>query len=297
ALGIRGRFANLIFEDLSPNDVASRADIVFLALPHGVSSEFASPLLEQGKTVIDLSADFRIKDEHVYLEFYGVKHKAPELLKESVYALPELHRDEFKNRKLFACPGCYPTSILLALAPAFKSDLIDCDGIVINSLSGVSGAGKKSDLVYSFCERDSNVMPYSWPKHRHLSEIEQELVRLSGDPTTVSFTPHLLPIVRGMLSSISAKLKEGVDLGNVRDAFETSYKDEHFVSVLVDGDSPEIRHVVKTNSCQLAFALDQRTNRLQIVSVIDNLVKGASGQAVQVMNHILQLPEEEGLIC
>ncbi len=293
--GIGHGLYGLKFENLGPAEVAERADIFFLALPHGVAAEYAVPLLQAGKKVIDLSADFRLRDAAVYKEFYQTDHPAPEYLAKAVYACPELHRAEFGNFDLFACPGCYPTSINLPLAPLLAGGAVESEGIVINSLSGVSGAGKKADLIYSFCERDSNVTAYGWPKHRHLSEMEQELSSRAGQPVVLTFTPHLLPVIRGMLSTISAPLKAGVDEEKARELLVSAYAHEAFVEVLPVGETPEIKQVVGTNRCIMAIKADDRSDRLQIVSVIDNLVKGASGQAVQVMNAISGLDETVGL--
>ena len=293
--GVGTGLHGLTFENLSPTEVAPRADIFFLALPHGVAAEYALPLLEAGKQVIDLSADFRLRQPAVYHEFYGKEHPAPDTLAQAVYALPELHREEFSQFDLFACPGCYPTSILLPLTPLIQAGLIESEGIVINSLSGVSGAGKKADLLYSFCERDSNVTAYGWPKHRHLSEMEQELSSRAGKPVVLTFTPHLLPVVRGMLSTISAPLKEGVTEEQARELLQKTYHDEAFVEVLPGDETPEIKQVVGTNRCVIGVKVDSRAGRLQVVSVIDNLVKGASGQAVQVLNAVSGLDETCGL--
>ena len=293
--GVGAGLHGLTFENLSPAEVAERADVFFLALPHGVAAEYALPLLEAGRKVIDLSADFRLRDPAVYQEFYHAAHPAPEYLAKAVYALPELHRAEFENFNLFACPGCYPTSINLPLAPLLKAGLIGVEGIVVNSLSGVSGAGKKADLMYSFCERDNNATAYGWPKHRHLSEIEQELSAQAGETLTLTFTPHLLPVVRGMLSTISAPLKSDVTEEQARALLQSTYADEPFIEILAADETPEIKQVVGTNRCAIAVRADMRTGRLQLVSAIDNLVKGASGQAVQVLNAISGLDETTGL--
>lgn len=293
--GVHSRYGELKFEDLSAEQLVSRADVFFLSLPHGVAAEFAVPLLRSGKVVIDLSADFRLKDPATYKEFYGQDHPAPELLADSVYALPEIHRSEFSGKRLFACPGCYPTSVLLPLIPLLRDGALSARGIVINSLSGVSGAGKKADVFYSFSERDSSVMVYGWPKHRHLSEMEQELSSVSPEEVTLTFTPHLLPIVRGMMSTISAPLNEDIAPDLPLELLKTAYRDEPFVRVLDPEQDNEIRDVVQTNVCQIAVRPDLRSGRLQVVSVIDNLVKGASGQAVQVLNHLLGMDQTTGL--
>ncbi len=285
----------LQFENLTPESLAGRAEIVFLALPHGVASEYAFPLLESGATVIDLSADFRLKSTDTYREFYGPDHPAVSLLEHSVYALPEWHRDAFKGCRLLACPGCYPTSVILPLAPFLQKAKIASDGIVVNSMSGISGAGKKADLTYSFCEREANATAYGWPKHRHLSEMEQELSLHSGRDMKLTFTPHLLPWGRGMLSTISAPLAVDLSTEEAEEILQTVYAGEPFIRIAHGDQSPEIRDVVYTNTCFIAARVDQRTRRLQLVSVIDNLVKGASGQAVQVMNLVCGFEETAGL--
>jgi N-acetyl-gamma-glutamyl-phosphate reductase len=287
--------AKLTFVDVTPADLPSRADVFFLALPHGVAAEYALPLRKAGKVVIDLSADFRLKDPAVYKEFYGHDHPAPELLKESVYAMPELHRAEIKKSDLLACPGCYPTSILLALAPALKNGLIDPDTLVINSLSGVSGAGKKADINLLFVELNENMKPYSVPKHRHLSEIEQELSLLASRPVVVTFVPHLVPLSRGMLTTISAKLAKPAAAAEINALYQNFYQNEPFVSVKDKDSLPEARHVTRTNSIEIATRVDPRTGRLLLFSAIDNLGKGAAGQAVQALNVRFGFGETTGL--
>jgi N-acetyl-gamma-glutamyl-phosphate reductase len=283
-----------LFEDLKPDEVASRVDVIFLALPHGVSAEYAKPLLHAKKTIIDLSADFRLKDSKKYHEFYDHEHPLPEALSKSVYGLPELYHKQLKEADLIACPGCYPTSILLALSPLVKNQLIDLNHIVINSLSGVSGAGKKVQMDYLFCENNENMRPYGSPKHRHLSEIEQELSLLAGKMVTVSFTPHLVPLTRGMLTTIHAPFK-GRNAEEVYETFSTFYKNSPFVHFLGDQKFPEVKHVAHTNDAEIAFRLDERTNKLIIFSVIDNLGKGAAGQAMQCFNLRFGFDEREGL--
>jgi N-acetyl-gamma-glutamyl-phosphate reductase len=285
----------LSFEDLSPDQVASRCDVAFLALPHGVSSTFAVPLRSAGKTVIDLSADFRLKDAAVYQEFYAHAHPAPTLLAESVYALPELHRAEIKVSNLLASPGCYPTSILLALAPALRAGWIDPATIVINSLSGVSGAGKKAEVSLLFGELNENMRAYGVPKHRHLSEIEQELSLIAGKKVTVTFLPHLVPLMRGMLSTITATLLKPLTRTDAEAAYLQAYAAEPFVDVKTGEALPEVRNIARTNRCELALRIDSRTNRLLLFSALDNLGKGAAGQAVQAFNVKFGHPETTGL--
>ena len=290
------KFSDLRFSASSPADVAgSGAKIVFLALPHGLAAEFASPLLDAGLRVIDLSADFRIKDEAVYAEFYGEKHPAPGLLAESVYGMPELYRESIRNARLVASPGCYPTSIILPLHPLLKQRLIDPASIVINSLSGVSGAGRKAEIAYLYAECNENARAYGVPKHRHLAEIEQELSFAAGDRVTVSFTPHLIPLNRGILTTIHASPAHGIAAREIFAALTNAYRDEVFVRLQGEQAAPEIKNVVHTNFIDIAWRHDPRTGRILLLSAEDNLVKGAAGQAVQSMNVMCGWPEAAAL--
>lgn len=282
--GLPASAEKLTFADIAPADLAGHADAFFLALPHGVAAEYAVPLRKAGKVVIDLSADFRLKSSSVYKEFYGHDHPAPELLKESVYALPELHRDEIKKTDLIACPGCYPTSILMALAPALKNGLIDPSTIVINSCSGVSGAGKKADVSLLFAELNESMKAYSVPKHRHLSEIEQELSFMAGRNVVVTFVPHLIPLTRGMITTISATATKTLADSEVESLYAKFYDGEPFVALKTDGTLPEVKRVVRSNLIEIAVRNDKRTGRLLLFSAIDNLGKGAAAQAVQALN-------------
>ncbi|MFH1067850.1 MAG: N-acetyl-gamma-glutamyl-phosphate reductase [bacterium] len=291
-LGISGKGAELAFENLSPEEVAKRADVFFLSLPHKVSSEFVVPLMEAGKTVFDLSADFRLKDVSRYAEFYDFDHPAPDLLDKAVYGLPELYAKEIAAAQLIACPGCYPTSIILPLAPLLRERLIDGHRLVINSLSGVSGAGKNA--AYLFCECNENLRAYSVPQHRHLPEMEQELSALAGSPLKVSFTPHMVPVTRGMLTTISAPFI-GENMKEIRAAYDSFYAGRKFIRVLSDDQLPETRRVMHTNFAEIAFRWDSRTSRLVLICAIDNLGKGAAGQAVQAFNTRFGFSEDAGL--
>jgi N-acetyl-gamma-glutamyl-phosphate reductase len=294
-LGPLPQTPSLIFEDLTPAEVAARAEVVFLALPHGVATEFAIPLRQAGKIVIDLSADFRLRSPAVYQEFYQHTHPAPALLSEAVYANPTLHREAIRKSDLLAAPGCYPTGILLALAPALQAGLINPATLVISSLSGVSGAGKKAELALLFSEVNENMRTYNVPKHRHLSEIEQEIALLSGSSTPVTFVPHLVPLTRGILTTITAHLKNSPTQAEVQSVYEKYYRQEPFLQVLSGEALPEARRVAKTNWCEVAVRVDARTGRLLMFSALDNLVRGAGGQAIQAMNIRLGFPEETGL--
>ncbi len=290
------KYASLQFSASDPKAVVdSGAGIVFLALPHGLAAEFAEPLLKAGLRVIDLSADFRLKDKAVYKEFYGHDHPAPGLLAQSVYGLPELYRKEIGAAKLVASPGCYPTSIILPLTPLLKAGLIDPKSIVVSSMSGVSGAGRKVEADYLFVECNESVRPYSVPKHRHLSEIEQELSKAAGDKVLINFTPHLIPVNRGILSTIYASPMNGTTLEKISGVFVKSYGHEPFVRLLGTEAYPDIKNVSFTNFIDIAWRHDPRTGRVILMSAEDNLVKGASGQAIQSLNLMCGLPETTGL--
>jgi N-acetyl-gamma-glutamyl-phosphate reductase len=268
------------------------ADIVFLALPHGVAAEYASALLRKNIKVLDLSADFRLKSPAAYKEFYEHDHPAPELLKEAVYGLPEIHRDKIKGAKLVACPGCYPTSIILGSAPALKNDMGRHDSIIVTSLSGISGAGRKVADEFLFTECNESARAYGIPKHRHIGEIEQELSSLAGSSITISFTPHLIPLNRGIISTIYMSIATKPD--DALAAYQDFYKGEPFVRVTPA--LPDTKNVETTNFCDISVRIDPRTNRLIVVSVIDNLTKGAAGQAVQCLNLVCGYDETTGLL-
>jgi N-acetyl-gamma-glutamyl-phosphate reductase len=284
--------------------LAAAASIVFLALPHGVAAEFAVPLLKLGARVIDLSADFRLASAQTYQEFYGHPHPAPELLKTAVYGLPEIYRKEIKGASLIASPGCYPTSILLPVLPLLRQGLVKSTGIIADSLSGVSGAGRKAELDYLFVECNESARAYGVPKHRHLSEIEQELAKAAGGPVVIQFTPHLIPINRGILTTLYlAPEKHFTGAGpaaelekQVAACYAEAYGNEPFVRLLGSSALPDTKNVSGTNMIEIAWRLDARTGRLLVFSAEDNIVKGASGQAVQSMNIACGFPESTGLI-
>jgi len=286
----------LKFSDSDAKQIAREAGVVFLALPHGLAAEFAKPLLAAGARVLDLSADFRIKDASVYKEFYGHDHPAPDLLSQSVYGLPEIYRDRIRDAKLVACPGCYPTSILIPLRPLIRRKAIDRTRILVASMSGVTGAGRKVEADYLFAECNESVRPYGVPKHRHLSEIEQELSILAEEKVVIQFTPHLVPVNRGIVTTIYADIAGNVVKMDPAMLFNSAYGEEPFVRLLGDARLPDTKNVAGTNFIDIAWKIDKRTNRLVVMSAIDNIVKGASGQAVQCMNLMLGLPETAGLI-
>ena len=292
------KYAGVKFIDSTIDAIlASGARVVFLALPHGVAAEFAAPLVKEGLRVLDLSADFRIKDLETYAEFYGEKHHAPELAKISVYGLPEIYREQIKTAQLVACPGCYPTSVLLPLIPLLRRNLIKAPTITVFSMSGVSGAGRNAKVDYLFAECNESVRAYSVPKHRHLAEIEQELGNAAGEKVTITFTPHLIPVNRGIHTTIYAAPAEGVEAYHFSNAYAEDYSDSKFVRLLGEkGNLPDTKHVVGTNFCDIAWRHDTRTGRMVLLSAEDNLVKGAAGQAVQCLNVLCGWPEETGLL-
>jgi len=294
----------LRFVEPNAEVLAKQAGVVFLALPHGVAAEYAVPLIAAGVVVIDLSADFRLKSAEVYKEFYAHDHPAPELLQKSVYGLPEIYRDEIRQSSLIASPGCYPTSILLPLIPLLKAGLIKPAGIIADSMSGVSGAGRKAEIDYLFCECNESVRPYGVPKHRHLSEIEEQLSLAAKAPVTIQFTPHLIPVNRGILTTLylapekhfSTPDEMAALAEKISACYAQAYGNEPFVRLLEGKALPDTKNVVGTNVCEIAWRLDPRTGRLIVMSAEDNLVKGASGQAVQSLNILGGWPETAGLV-
>lgn len=280
------------------------AQVFFLALPHGVAAEFAVPLLREGAQVIDLSADFRLRSAAVYQDFYAHEHPAPELLAKAVYGLPEFHREAIRGASLIASPGCYPTSVLLPVAALLRAGLVSPEGIIADSLSGVSGAGRKAELDYLFVECNESVRPYGVPKHRHLSEIEQELALAAGRPVTIQFTPHLIPVNRGILTTLyltpttEARGPEAAAAlaARVTACYRAAYGAEPFVRLLEGKALPDTKNVVGTNVLEMGWRVDPRTGRLLVMSAVDNIVKGASGQAVQAFNVMCGFPETTGLI-
>ncbi|MFZ1074246.1 MAG: N-acetyl-gamma-glutamyl-phosphate reductase [Verrucomicrobiia bacterium] len=287
----------LRFSEPKADLLAKQADAVFLALPHGVAAEYAVPLLDAGCLVIDLSADFRLKSAEIYREFYAHDHPAPDLLKKSVYGLPEIYREQIKKALLVASPGCYPTSILLPVVPLLKAGLIKPAGIIADSLSGVSGAGRKAEVDYLFCECNESVRPYSVPKHRHLSEIEEQLSFAAGTKVTIQFTPHLIPVNRGILTTLYlTPADKSVDAEKISACYRKVLGNEPFIRLLDGKNLPDTKNVTGTNVIEIAWRLDPRTGRLIVMSAEDNLVKGASGQAVQSMNILCGWPETAGLV-
>lgn len=283
-------------ENLSVDELIGRADFFFTAVPHKTAMDIVPRLLDAGKKVVDLSADYRIHDPAVYEAWYQ-EHTSPHLLEEAAYGLPELYRDRIRTARLTANPGCYPTSVILALTPLLRQGLIDPATLIIDSKSGTSGAGRAASVGTLFCEVHDGFKPYKvGGTHRHIPEIEQELSAAAGQPVTVSFTPHLLPISRGILSTMYATLTQEGAAADLQALYEETYGDEPFVRVLPAGVTPATQHVRGSNCCDLSLQRDKRTGRLIIMSAIDNIVKGASGQAVQNMNLMNGFPETTGLM-
>ena len=296
----------LRFSEPNAELLAREAEVVFLALPHGVAAEYAVPLLKNGATVIDLSADFRIKDAAVYQEFYAHEHSAPELLSKSVYGLAEIYREQIRKSDFIACPGCYPTSVLLPIIPLLRAKLIKPESIIADCMSGVTGAGRKVEVDYLFAECNESVRPYGIPKHRHLSEMEQEASIAAGTKVTMQFTPHLIPVNRGILTTIYLEPAKGMNAEGAKhaedaekkiaQAYQDAYGKELFVRLLEGKALPDTKNVVGTNFIEIAWRLDARTGRLIVMSAVDNIVKGTSGQAIQCFNIMNGFPETAGLI-
>lgn len=293
-----GNSDGLVFSNPSIEQLCHQQDldIFFLALPHGTAASYAIALLEAEKKVIDLSADFRLNSADTYKEFYGEEHPDKELLQTAQYGLPELARPSWEKSKLIASPGCYPTSILVPLAPLLKRNLVSNTDIVINSMSGISGAGRNASEKLLYCERNENASAYGLPKHRHLSEIEEQLSLFANQQVVVSFHPHLAPMNRGICTTISVPTNENTEISKVYERWNQEYEKSSFVNVLPTGTFPEVAHVVGSNRIDISAHLDSRTNRLVICSTEDNLIKGAGGQAIQSMNICEGFTETEGLL-
>jgi N-acetyl-gamma-glutamyl-phosphate reductase len=293
------RFAESKLEFSAPDAaaIAAAAEVAFLALPHGLATEFALPLLAAGVKVVDISADFRLRDPAKFQKYYKEPHPAPAMLERAVYGLPERYRDQLAGADLVACAGCYPTSIILPTAAVLAAGLASTKGIAAVSLSGVSGAGRKVDLPYIFPECNESVRPYAITGHRHLPEIEQELAVAAGLPDiAINFVPHLIPVNRGIHSTILLDAAPDATPEKVEAALHDAYAAEPFVRLLPKGELADTKHVTMTNFCEIGWAWDSHTGRILLSSAIDNLTKGASGQAVQCMNILCGLPETTGLL-
>ena len=283
----------LVCEDKS--EVIEKSDIIFTALPHGLSEEIADEAISKNKKVIDLGADFRLESENSYEEWYGKKFTCKTIHKDSIYGLPEFNGSKVKEYNIDANPGCYPTSISLGLMPLLKNKLINTQNIICDSKSGITGAGRGLSLKTHFAEANENFAAYGIGSHRHTPEIEQTLSYMANENVEVTFTPHLLPINRGILSTIYCEPKDQLTLEKIHEIYINQYENEEFVHVLPLGQTAEIKHVKYTNNCHISIHQNYRKNKIIIVSVIDNMVKGAAGQAIQNMNLLLGLPENTGL--
>lgn len=289
------KHTNMMCEELNLPDLVEKCDIIFTALPHGHSMPVAAEVVRQGKKIVDLGADFRFNDTGVYEKWYKVEHTENVINGQAVYGLPEIHRDSIKDAGVVANPGCYPTSAILGLAPLLKGGLVETRGIVIDSKSGVSGAGRALSLNTHYCEVNESIKAYNVGVHRHTPEIEQELSGLAGEGLVVSFTPHLTPMNRGILGTIYASLKPGAGREEIDELYREFYRDSSFVRILPQGMLPSTKQVLGSNHCDIGIVVDDRTGRVVVLSAIDNLIKGASGQAVQNMNIMFGLPEDAGL--
>ena len=277
------------------NELSELADVIFTATPQGfLASQVSEKILEKAK-IIDLSADFRIKDVSVYEKWYGIEHKSPHLIEEAVYGLCEINRELIKTARLVANPGCYTTCSILTLYPLVKEGLIDLSSIIIDAKSGTSGAGRGAKVPNLFCEVNENMKAYGVATHRHTPEIEEQLGYAAGTSVTLNFTPHLVPMNRGILVTAYANVKEGVKAEQIREAYEACYGKEPFIRLMKQGSLPETRFTEGSNYVDIGFVLDERTGRIIAIGALDNLVKGAAGQAVQNMNLLFGLPENTGL--
>ncbi len=276
-------------------ELAGLADVIFTATPQGFCASVVNEDILAKTKVIDLSADFRIKDVAVYEKWYGIRHKSPQFIEEAVYGLCEVNREKIKGARLVANPGCYTTCSILAAYPLAKEGVIDMSTLIIDAKSGTSGAGRGAKTQNLFCEVNENMKAYGVAAHRHTPEIEEQLGLAAGEEVLVNFTPHLVPMNRGILATEYASLEEGVSGGDIKTIYDKYYQDEKFIRVLEEGACPETKWVEGSNYMDIGFKVDTRTNRVIMMGAIDNLVKGAAGQAVQNMNLMFGLPEDEGL--
>lgn len=286
--------SHLVFARADSAKFRAGLDTVFLATPHGVSMGLVPEFLQAGIRVVDLSADFRLRDVKLWERTYQQQHACPEYLDQAVYALPELHAAQFEQAQLLACPGCYPTAVLLGLLPALEAGAIDPDSLVADCKSGISGAGRKPKTSSLFAESSENFSAYAVEGHRHQPEIEQLLTQVTGAPAGLVFTPHLAPMARGMLATLHFRLQQSMTLDDLHQLYSQRYRDEPFVHVETPPQTPQTRWVRGTNMCRIGLA-QPLENRVVVVSAIDNLGKGAAGQAVEVFNLALGMPRQTGL--
>ena len=283
-------------ECTNSQEVIDQSDVIFIALPHGLSEPIVGECIKKGKICIDLGADFRLKSEEEYKKWYGKAYEIKEIHKDAVYGLPEIYKEEIKKASIIANPGCYPTSATLGLIPLLKKDCIHKNGIVIDAKSGTTGAGREPSRVTHFPECNENILPYALGTHRHIPEIEQTLSALGEEKITVTFIPHLIPVNRGILSTMYCEMNKSLDIQTVHQIYTDHYGSEKFVRILPLGKTANIRNVAHSNYCDISIHMDERTKKLIIVSAIDNMIKGAAGQAIQNMNIRMGFKEEEGLM-
>ena len=289
------RFVPDVCKEDDMEQLAEEADVVFTATPQGLCASLVNEDILSKTKIIDLSADFRIKDVSVYEQWYKIEHRSPQFLEEAVYGLPEINREKVKKARLIANPGCYPTCSFLSTYPAVKEGIIDGNTLIIDAKSGTSGAGRGAKVDNLFCEVNENMKAYGVASHRHTPEIEEQLSLAAGEKITISFTPHLVPMNRGILVTAYGSLKKDVSEDEIREIYNSYYKNEYFVRVLEEGMVPQTRFVEGSNFADVNIKLDKRTGRLIMMGAIDNLVKGAAGQAIQNMNLMFGLPENKGL--
>ncbi len=290
-LGIEDRLC----EEMDMDKLSKKCDVVFMALPHGIASKtVTSEVLDRTK-IIDFGADFRLKDVNVYTQWYGVTHFGQDLLDESVYGLCEWNREKIKDARLIANPGCYTTTSILSLLPVVKNDLIDVSSIIVDAKSGVSGAGRSLSLGVHMCECNESVKAYGVGTHRHTPEIEQELSAYSEKDIKITFTPHLVPMNRGILAVSYATIKNGVSQKEISESFKQYYENEYFIRIRDAKNLPQTNYVKGSNYFDVGYVIDERTNRLIIIGALDNLMKGASSQAVQNMNILFGIDEKIGI--
>lgn len=286
----------LDLECTNSEEVIKQCHVIFIALPHGLSEPIVYECIKSNKICIDLGADFRLISEDLYKQWYGKSYEIKEIHKDAVYGLPEVYKDEIKKASIIANPGCYPTSAVLGLIPLFKNNCVNKDSIVIDAKSGTTGAGREPSRVTHFSECNENILAYGIGTHRHIPEIEQTLSYVGKEEVAVTFTPHLIPVNRGILSTIYCQLSDMLDINEIHQIYKDYYKNEKFVRILPVGQTANIRNVTHSNYCDISIHIDSRTQKLIIVSAIDNMIKGAAGQAIQNMNIRMGFKEEEGLV-
>jgi N-acetyl-gamma-glutamyl-phosphate reductase len=290
-----GKICDLEIVPIDVPEICKYCDVVFLALPHKTSFEIVPELLNNDLVVIDLSADYRLDSAKTYQEWYEVEHDNPALLKKAVYGMPEIYGNDILDANLIAVPGCYPTSIILGLAPLVKENVLEIDGLIADSASGVSGAGRNLTEPFIFNTLNQSFKAYKVTGHRHIPEIEQELSKMAAGDVRISFTPHLLPVNRGILSTIYGRLSKKISIKSVHALYHEFYGEEPFVRLLPLGEAPDIKHVVGSNFCDISLFHDKRTGLIKIVTAIDNLIKGAAGNAIHCMNIRYGYKEISGL--